>query len=331
MPISAQFARFLEAIDRTLPALEAKAREPRAVERLRRYFSAVSTIPEWVDLLPGVRVDRPLQHGQAGRPHIELHAAPAFGRILKGANKSAKTTWGAVEALLWCQGLHPLRETPVPPVYGRIVTPQLPGPMGNPHSTRQMLQDWCPQQWLEGGAWETAYSPVGNALRFANGSLLEFVSSNQEALEQAGAHGMTFIWFDEEMPEYHFKENRSRLDRPGAGWWLTYVPVGDHPWLEQETRAVLTGERPNTTMREITIYDNIHNLPGGLAHGLEWIEKYSEGFSPHERARRLLGQYVMPEGLVFGECSHTDLTIDDFDFQAPRGGERRSGGSWPGW
>ena len=37
-------------------------------------------------------------------------------------------------------------------------------------------------------------------------------TGNQEALEQAGAHGMTFIWFDEEMPEYHFKENRSRLD-----------------------------------------------------------------------------------------------------------------------
>lgn len=292
------------------------------MKKLQRYFSVHQTPPRWgviPNLPPSVRVDLALDHGQAGRKHIELHAAAQFGRVLKGSNKAAKTTWGTVETVCWLTGLHPFLETPDPPVYGRVVTPDLPHGLRNPHPVRQALEEWIPTPWLVGGSWDAAWSPLGNTLRLSNGSMLEFVSSNQDALSQAGAYGVSFIWFDEELPEFIWTENKARLDRPGAAWWMTYVPTGRYYWMEPWSAAIAKGAEPAIAYRHVDMYDNLHNLPGGFAHGLEWIANWTAGMEPTELERRVWGRDARPTGLVYGfKIPETSIGPDDFDFRTVR-------------
>ena len=264
-------------------------------------------------------MDRSLRHGQAGRKHIELHETGAYGRIAKGSNKAAKTTWGTAEVLCWLMGLHPFRDTPAPPVYARVVTPNLPHNLRNPHPVRQALQEWTPPAWLLGGGWDAAWSPSGNTLAFKNGSTLEFVSSNQDALAQAGAYGVHCVWLDEEMPETIFNENIARLDRVGCAWWLTYVPTGQWPWLADFAKRAAKGDDRAIAYRHLEIWDNLHNLPGGFATGPTWVRAWSAGQMPHEQEVRVWGREGKPANLVFPvEIPTQEGLADLFDFSAPR-------------
>ena len=247
-------SRFLETLAQLqrVSAPMGEAKNPAAdVSKLARYFSPDDTpLRDWgtvAGLPAGVAVDRSLRHGQAGRKHIELHQTNTYGRIAKGANKSGKTTWGTVETLCWLMGLHPYRDTPRPPVYGRVVTPNLPHNPRNPHPVRQALRDWCPERWLLNGSWEMAWSPSGQTLTLENGSTLEFVSSNQDSLSQAGAYGVHFVWLDEEMP-YH-RANQSyfcRISRAVNGAGMCQLVCASRCAMASSVRLAA---RPDLAMR----------------------------------------------------------------------------------
>jgi len=129
---------------------------------------------------------------------VALHKDPGWGRVMAGGNKAAKSTWGAVEMLLWLMGSHPYRETPPVPCYGRVLCQELPITMDKPHVQRDLVREWCPQHWLRGGAWDSAWSNTGHTLRFGNGSLLEFYSFEQPVVAGAGARQRAALWIDEE-------------------------------------------------------------------------------------------------------------------------------------
>lgn len=118
-------------------------------------------------------------------------AHPAHLFVLDGGlvvSNSGKSVAGGVEALLWLTGTHPYRETPRPPIIGRCVCPQLPLTLDQMHVQRdEVIKAWCPAHMLRGGSWESAYSVVGHTLHFENGSLLEFLSSEQDPQVHAGA------------------------------------------------------------------------------------------------------------------------------------------------
>src|SRR5712692_1446394 len=137
--------------------------------------------------------------GAAGPKHLLFHRDGRAGRQLIGANKSAKTTTGAVEARWWLEGTHPFRKTPPPPVFGRLVCPQLPGPEDKPHPQRKIIQEWFPPHLLRGGSWEHAYSSAGHTLYLADErGYLEILSSEQKTDIHASA-ACHFVWFDEEL------------------------------------------------------------------------------------------------------------------------------------
>lgn len=235
-----------------------------------------------------------LTYGMAHPKILVFHHDRRRGRILKGGNKSAKTVAGVVEDILWCAGQHPLRRTAPLPVRGRLVAPDLPLTLDRPHVQRDTVRDWCPPQWLRGGSFEEAYSITGHTLHFANSSILEFLSFSQDPQVHAGER-LHFVHFDEEPPRPIWAENMARLARGLylGEWWMTYVPVAGLAWIEQELYRPALEERGPFGLHEVTIWDNVHNLPAGF------IETLQESFREDEQKVRLYGQYGIREGLVF--------------------------------
>lgn len=265
-----------------LRSIEAERRRRHAEARLSRYVAH--------------RDRGDPERGMAGPKHLALHRSQVTGRVLKGGNRSGKTVWGAVEAIWWLTGTHPFRQTPPPPVKLRCVTPELPGTMDKEHVARDTVRAWMPERWLRGGTWSAAYSIVGHTLHLANGSYIEFLSSEQDLDKHAGA-GLHAVWFDEECPRLVWQENVMRLASGEAAgdWWMTYTPVLGLAWIEEDVyQPALRGERPDIAVQEVTTYDNRHNLAPGAIEQLE-----AQFPDPRDRDVRLHGRYGRREGLVY--------------------------------
>jgi hypothetical protein len=237
---------------------------------------------------------------------LKASLSQARGRIIVGGNKSGKSTWGTIESILWVQGIHPFRKTPRPPVYIRIVTPDLPFPK-RPHPIRDMLKTWSPPMWLRGRNWTTAWGDNARTLWFENGSKIEFVSGGQEALQQAGAWHVAAVWYDEAIAEYHFKENLMRLDVDGSAWWFTFCPAncGTEPWIFERWFSPKSEPHPDVEIFQVSTRGNAHNLPEGK------IEEMQASLLPHEIASRIEGEFSDVEGRVYDfQVGTTDYSVD---------------------
>jgi len=282
-----------DELDRLLGENARLIRKDEADERLRRYWDLSSL---------SVR-------GTAPRPCLDFHQDLSFGRILEGGNKSAKSTAGCVESYWWSTGTHPFRPTPKPPCKGRIIVPELP--LGEkPHPIRDLVKFWYPEDCLLGGSWEKAWQIQARTLLLNNESKIEFVSWQSVELAQAGLQDVAWVWFDEELPRYYWVENKTRVDRQGSGWWMTYAPTGRYPWIDKElVEETDAGKHPGFQCFHVTVYDNSHNLDFS-------IEQWAEGMSDSEKARRLYGKTDVVEGRIFDlDVPVTKLTGDDFDLE----------------
>ena len=93
------------------------------------------------------------------KPHakqIQFHSSEAKGKLYIGGNRSGKTTGGIAEDIYWLTGKHPYRQTPPPPVAGRIVSVDFIN--GIEKIIRPEIARWLPPSELKGGTWSTAYS-----------------------------------------------------------------------------------------------------------------------------------------------------------------------------
>lgn len=252
---------------------------------------------------------------KASEKQIGFFKSEAFGRVILGGNRSGKSMAGALECVMWAHWstiksvegyATPLgRSIPRGPVYIRAVCPELPSTLDKPHVQRDKIRMITPAHWLRHENFHKAYSILGHTLHFKNGSLIEFMSSEQAVDKHAG-QSINAIWFDEEMPQQIYTENIARLDQGGGSWWLTYTPVMGLRWIYDAIyMPALKGEN-DIELWQVDTEENERNLGRGF------IKKMEASLSEDEQQLRLRGRYTVNTGLVydlFGENNMVSVEV----------------------
>lgn len=232
---------------------------------------------------------RPNMHGY--KPHekqVQFHTSVAHKRLFAGGNRSGKTVGGAIEAVWWLTGQHPFRDTPEPPIRGRIVAVDLL------HGVEQIVKPeiarWLPSSYLDGGSWSDAYDRESRILRLKNGSSLEFMSYEQDTEKFAGT-SRHFVWFDEEPPRDIYEECVMRLIDTQGSLWLTMTPTEGMTWVFDEIYEAAE-TNPDIDCVTVDLTENPHVNYGE-------IEAFLSGLTGEEKEMRLKGKFVQIGGLIY--------------------------------
>jgi phage terminase large subunit-like protein len=213
-----------------------------------------------------------------------FHSSTSQGKLYIGGNRSGKSVGGVVEDIWWLTGRHPFRETPPPPVRGRLVCVDFPN--GWEKIIKPIVTQWIPPSELIDGSWEASWQQREKRLTLANGSFLEIMSYEQDTDNFAGA-SRHFIHFDEEPPKTIWQECRMRLIDTGGSWWITMTPVEGMTWVYDDLY-----EKKACEIIEVDVTENPYLSP------VE-IESAMIGLDDQERAARKSGKFVQIGGLVF--------------------------------
>lgn len=213
-----------------------------------------------------------------------FHSAPEKGRLYIGGNRSGKSVGGVLEDIWWLTGKHKFRETPPPPIRGRLVCVDFPN--GWEKIIKPILQQWLPPSELIDGSWESSWNGRTRTLTLANGSFLEIMSYEQDTDNFAGA-SRHFIHFDEEPPKTIFNECRMRLIDTGGSWWITMTPVEGMTWVYDDLY-----EPKSCGIVEVDISENPY------LSTIE-VEEALTGLDEQEYKARKSGKFVQIGGLIF--------------------------------
>lgn len=253
---------------------------------------------------------RPDVNGYIPHPKQEMfHAAPQKGRLYIGGNRSGKTVGGIVEDIWWLDGNHPFRETPPPPVRGRLVCVDFPN--GWTKIIKPVLTQWIRPGSLIDGSWEASWSEREKRLTLANGSFLEIMNYEQHLDAFAGA-SRHFIHFDEEPPKAIWTECKFRLMDTGGHWWITMTPVEGMTWVYDDIyEPIIEGKDTKTGLIEVDVEENTYLSP------VE-IEDTLAGLDEEELKARKSGKFVQIGGLIFKKFNPEVHVIGKLKF-LPRG------------
>lgn len=226
-------------------------------------------------------------------PHkkqLKFHTSQKKGRQYIGGNRSGKTTGGVVEDIWWLTNTHPFRETPKPPVIGRLCTVDFKN--GVNKIILPNLRQWLPPSYLKNGSWEDSYNGNQNTLTLDNDSELEIMSYEQDLDKFAGVP-RHFIHFDEEPPKDIYGECKARLVDYNGSFWLTMTPVDGMTWTYDEIfEPGFTGNDPLLDVIVVEMSDNPYISQ-------EAIDDFLSGLDDEERIIRGKGTYIAIGGLVF--------------------------------
>lgn len=213
-----------------------------------------------------------------------FHSSESKGKLYIGGNRSGKSVGGVLEDIWWLTGKHQFRETPPPPVRGRLVCVDFPN--GWEKIIKPILQQWIPPSELIDGSWESSWNGRTRTLTLNNGSFLEIMSYEQDTDNFAGA-SRHFVHFDEEPPKTIWTENRMRLIDTGGSWWITMTPVEGMTWVYNDLY-----EPKACDIIEVDIAENPY------LSTVE-VEEALTGLDSQERAARKSGKFVQIGGLIF--------------------------------
>lgn len=252
----------------------------------------LSPLQDWDLYLSGS-----LEPGACSKKLLQMHQSLSWGRMIRGANRSGKSTF-AVRELVWAlMGYHPYRTNlPALPVTAKVICPTLPISMDEKHPQRDLVKNLTPEFLLRDGSWTEAWSAQVYTLHFQNGSHIEFVSGDQDPHTQAGTSGIGVLWVDEECPRGHFVESlRGMVDVPSSYWFMTYWPEQKWSWVREYEERALKGDIQGVEVGPtVTIHDNAHNLTQTN------IDQFQASILPSEVGSRMGGEYTEGEDLVFG-------------------------------
>lgn len=238
-------------------------------------------------------------------PHekqIKFHSSKKKIRLYIGGNRSGKTVGGICEDIWWATGRHPYRDTPEPPVRGRIVSVDFVN--GIEGIIRPEVARWCPLSDLRGGSWSDAYDKVTRTLHFENGSFIEFKSYDQELEKHAGT-SRHFIHFDEEPPQDIYIENLARTVDTGGNIWFTMTPVEGMTWIFDT--IYMAGKKGDDLIDviEVDMTENPYLQEGE-------VQAFLGGLDKDERDARVHGKFVQLGGLVYKHFDAEKHVIEPF-------------------
>lgn len=243
----------------------------------------------------------------AYQPHdkqIAFHSSEKKGRLYIGGNRSGKSVGGVIEDLWWATGRHNYFKPPEPPVFGRIVGVDFIN--GIQGILLPIFKRWIVPSDLINGSWEDSWHNAERTLTLANGSILDFKSSDQDLEKHAGT-SRNFVHFDEEPPRSHFIENLLRLVDVGGSWWITMSPIQGMTWVYKDLYAPWKkGDHSRLDVIEVDMSDNPYLSEEEKAEILGYL-------TDDERSRREHGTFVPRGGLVFPEFQEiTHATLHDW-------------------
>lgn len=226
-------------------------------------------------------------------PHekqVQFHSAPEKNRLYVGGNRAGKTVGGVVEDIWWLIGKHPYRQTPPPPVRGRVVCVDFK--QGWEKIIKPEVLRWLPMSELKNGSWEDSFDNQFKTLTLENGSTVEFMSYEQDVDKFAGT-SRHFTHFDEEPPKGIFDECKMRLLDTGGSWWMTLTPInGASTFIYDDIYTVGLNKGTNIAVIQVDTEENPHINPIEL-------QDIVLGLSEEEIKIRKQGQFIEIGGRAF--------------------------------
>jgi phage terminase large subunit-like protein len=223
--------------------------------------------------------------------HEAFHSSTKVGRLLRGGNRSGKSTAGIVESIWRATGRHPFQNTHDVPVRGRIVT--VDKDAGIEQIIKPLLAQWTPPSELVNGNWTDSWQTRGAVMTFQNGSTIDVKTHQQEVDSFAGVP-LHFVHFDEECPSAIFNECRLRLIDFNGCWYMTMTPVEGQDWIFD--RFIVTANK-NVDMFEVNIDSNPHL-------NKEALKLLSEDLTDDEKEVREKGVFVPRGGLILKQFNY---------------------------
>lgn len=217
------------------------------------------------------------------QPHTiqeKLHVNTKKIRAYFGGNRSGKTTFGAVETLWWCLGMHRYRDDiPEPPINARVCCTDFINGI-----QKIILPEF--KKWLPDGSYHWHAEP--RVLELENGSKIECLSYDQDVSKYGGV-SRQLIWMDEEGLFPQYTENLMRTVDVGGSMLLTLTPIKGLSWVYDQ---VYESQDENIHYEVATIYDNPHL-------NRDEIKLIEKTMHPDEKEVRLEGRFIPKSGLIY--------------------------------
>lgn len=274
-----------------------------------------------------------------------FHMSKATHRLVRGGNRSGKTTVAAVELARAVCGMDPFLKYPLEggrafcvgrnldhignvmwrklgrPGAFRIIRdletkqwrtyrPWDPKDLERFHLTKQS-PPLIPKRLIKKIAWENKAKNIPKLVVLTNGWEINFYSS--EGKPPQGSD-IDIFWLDEEIvdPDWHPELSARILDRKGCGFWSATPQTGTEKLLELHERAITEREKhpddPNARVVDefvIILDDNPHI-------GDKEKKEFAEGMSEDERKVRISGEFAINSLRVFPEFSKAMHCVEYF-------------------
>jgi len=231
-----------------------------------------------------------------------------------GGNRSGKSTATVVDCLIQAididqipDSLKPYRIWPKGTKFKcRFITPDYGKPF---QSLLETIQMWVPPSQLKGGSWETAYKDKDHIVYFANGSVFDFMTTEQPPSKHGGSARHRIVW-DEEPPDTEdgeriYTQARMRVaDYHGDMLW-GFTPISEKlGWVfdeiheqavedgEQISDRVWVNEAEGLILVQASIYENPHLSEEGREDAIA-------GIRGDQKAAVTEGAFTNAKGLVW--------------------------------
>ena len=228
--------------------------------------------------------------------HTKFHLSDKRIRIIFGGNRSSKTTTCLMEMIMSsCFKYHPYRKTKnASPGYFRIyetdygVLEKLIIPK---------LMEWIPMGALDGkgqtkgAVWDDAYDPKYHILRLKGGSMIDFLSYDQDSSKSESVE-LDGVFADEQMPERIYSATMARLITKNGFFMMGVTPLYDISWALK----FLDNIDPQVDVYHFNIWDNPYNSDRS-------IQEFQDSIPEHEKEARLYGRFLELQGLVYKELN----------------------------
>lgn len=229
------------------------------------------------------------------KPHEKqhkFHCSYCKGKLYIGGNRSGKTTGGVIEDIWRAAGKHPFRPelNELVPVYGRVVAVDFL--KGVDQILIPEFKRWCPRSWLKGDSWETAYNANARLLTFKNGSIIEFMSYDQDLDKFAGT-SRHFVHFDEEPPRNIWVECMARLIDTDGEYYITMTPVEGMTWIYDDLyENNVNNPDAKVEIIEINTLENPHLSESAVQQFVDIVDS-------DDVSTRIGGAFVQQGGRVY--------------------------------
>lgn len=229
------------------------------------------------------------------KPHEKqhkFHSSKCKKKVYIGGNRSGKTTAGVCEGIWRATCTHPFRPelNAIGPNRGRVVAVDFVN--GIDKIIIPQYKQWTPASYLRGGSWESAFDKHTKTLVFANGSIIEFMSYDQDLDKFAGT-SRHWVHFDEEPPKPVFTECLARLVDTDGDFWISMTPVEGMNWIYDDLyENNVNNPDGDVEIIEINTFENPYLSASG-------IKSLMDSMDDEDTKTRIGGGYVRKGGLIY--------------------------------